>query len=80
MVLLDTMLLVLFVVGTTNRAYIKPHKRLDGYTDQDYDLLVNWVGQHAGVMVTPNTLTEASNFLPHILRSEERRVGKECRL
>ena len=61
-VYIDTNLLVLLVVGITDRALITKHKRLKSFTVEDYDLLAKMVGR-TKVFVTPNTLTEASNLL-----------------
>jgi hypothetical protein len=71
--IIDTQLLLLFVVGTTKRSYIGKHKRLQAYTEADFDLLRDAIAQHQNVVVTPNTLTETSNLLKQIrepMRSE----------
>ena len=60
--LIDTNLLVLYVVGTASREYIAKHKRLSAYTVQDYDLLITIINAASDVLVTPNTLTETSNL------------------
>ena len=65
-VLIDTMLLTLFVVGTASRAYIAKYRRLRPYGTTDFDLLVNFVSQAANVIVTPNILTETSNWVKMI--------------
>ena len=59
----DTSLLMLLVAGTTDRGLIGRHRRLQGYTVEDYDLLLDIAGRPGRVFVTPNTLTEASNLL-----------------
>ena len=60
----DAMLLVLLVVGKTNRMMIQRHRRLDAYSAEDFDTLVELIDDSGGVVwVTPNTLTEASNLL-----------------
>lgn len=60
----DSMLLVLLVVGRTDRSIIERHRRLEPYSVHDLDLLVNMIDDRGGVVwVTPNTLTEASNLL-----------------
>jgi hypothetical protein len=61
--IIDTQLLVLFVVGSASPAYIAQHKRLGAYSEQDFDLLLDVVGQYGEIVFTPNTLTEASNLL-----------------
>ena len=60
----DSMLLVLLVAGRTDPGIIKRHRRLDAYSVQDFDQLINMIDEWGGVVwVTPNTLTEASNLL-----------------
>lgn len=60
----DSMLLVLLVVGRTNRRIIQHHRRLEAYSVDDFDVLVELISDSGGVVwVTPNTLTEASNLL-----------------
>lgn len=61
----DASLLVLLVVGTTDRSLIAKHKRLNEFDDKAYDLLTELVAQASCVYVTPNTLTEASNLIGH---------------
>ena len=61
-VFLDANLLVLIVVGATGRDLISKHRRLRGFSADNYDDLVEWIDSKR-VLVTPNTLTEASNLL-----------------
>ena len=61
-ILIDANLLVLLVVGRTRRSLIADHKRLSSFTAEDYDLLLSVIGSRT-IVVTPNTLTEASNLL-----------------
>jgi hypothetical protein len=65
-IVLDTVLLILLVVGATNPALIARHKRLRAYTAEDFVLLQNVLMQSSGVVVTPNILSETSNLLSHI--------------
>jgi hypothetical protein len=60
--LIDSMLLTLFVVGTASSEYIEKHRRLRPYTRIDFDLLVDNVSRASAIIVTPNTLTETSNW------------------
>ncbi len=64
--LIDTMLLTLFVVGSASRDYIPRHRRLRPYGATDFDLLVDLVSQASDVIVTPNILTETSNWVKMI--------------
>jgi hypothetical protein len=65
-ILLDTNLLVLFVVGGVSRDYIGKHKRLSQFTVEDYDLLLKTLSNAPSVLITPNILSETSNLLAHI--------------
>jgi hypothetical protein len=65
-VILDSNLLLLFVVGTTLRSYIATHKRLRAYSEPDFDLLLQIIERANNVVVTPNTLTETSNLLGYM--------------
>ena len=59
---IDANLLVLFVVGATGRHLITKHRRLQRFSVEDYDQLLK-LKLTGRVIVTPNTLTEASNLL-----------------
>lgn len=65
-ILLDTNLLILFIVGTASRKYISMHKKLTEFTVEDYDTLVKLISCAPEVLFTPNTLTETSNLLGYI--------------
>ena len=60
---LDTSLLVLLVVGETDKKLIVKHRRLREFHENDYERLVRLISQVDRILVTPNTLTEASNLL-----------------
>ena len=59
----DANLLVLLVVGRTQRGLIDKHRRLREYSQSDYDALTSLFDYGHKIYVTPNTLTEASNLL-----------------
>ena len=63
---LDASLLVLFVVGSTRCDLIGRHKRLKAFTVEDFELLRRLIAVAQQVIVTPNTLTEASNLIGQI--------------
>lgn len=65
-IVLDTNLLILFVVGQASRRYIDKHKCLKAFTCGDYDLLKSILSQASSIRFTPNTLTETSNLLKRI--------------
>ena len=62
-IFVDASLLVLLVVGRTNKNLIEKHRRLREFQEEDYDTLVGILNQVDKILVTPNTLTEASNLL-----------------
>jgi hypothetical protein len=64
--IIDTTLLVLFVVGMTSRDLIAKHKRLRAFSTDDFDLLCRLIADLQGVFVTPNILTESSNWFGYI--------------
>jgi hypothetical protein len=65
-VAIDANLLVLFIVGTTSAEYIAKHKRCAVFEQSDFELLVAVLFEAAEIILTPNTLTEASNLLRQI--------------
>ena len=65
-IILDTNLLLLFIVGTASRKYIGMHKKLKSYTNEDFDLLLRLLSSADNIAVTPNTLTETSNLAAYI--------------
>ena len=61
--ILDTNLLLLFVVGTTNLSYIEKHKRLKSFSVEDFELLLRAISGADAILLYPNTLTETSNLV-----------------
>jgi hypothetical protein len=71
--LIDTNLFLVLVVGAHDPAHIERFKRTRAYTAGDYDLLTAFVSGFSQLVVTPNILTEVSNLagqLSEPLRSE----------
>ena len=63
-IVIDANLLVLLVVGAVDRRLIGKHRRVKNFALEDYDLLLDLLQETPHpVVVTPNTLTEASNLL-----------------
>ena len=60
---IDANLLVLLVVGSVERRLVGIHRRTRRFTPEDYDRLLKVIDTLECVLVTPNTLTEASNLL-----------------
>lgn len=79
-VYLDANLLVLLVVGETDRKIIAKHKRLSEFDEEDYERLVGLLSRMGQILVTPNTLTEASNLLAHHEEPEKSRIFEVLRI
>ena len=60
---LDTNLFVLLVVGSESQDLISKHRRLEHYSSEDYDVLLELIEGSEHLFVTPNTLTETSNLV-----------------
>lgn len=70
--LIDTNLLVLYLVGKTNKNRIPTFKRTQQYAVEDFELLERLIANFATLVATPHVLTEASNLSD--LHSDELRV------
>lgn len=62
-IFIDANLLILLVVGETRKELIAKHRRLRQFQVEDYERLAQLVNEIDYVLVTPNTLTEASNLM-----------------
>jgi hypothetical protein len=60
--LVDTNLLLLYLVGKTNPDRIRNFKRTSRYTVEDFELLDEIMGQFKTLVTTPHILTELSNL------------------
>lgn len=61
--LVDTNVLLLFIVGSLSLDRIAKHKRTDSFSPEDYQILVNLLRKFRGIVVTPSVLAEVSNLL-----------------
>jgi len=76
-IILDTNLLILFIVGTVKKSYISAHKRLHPtYNEEHYDLLVAFMKLASEMLVTPHTLAETSNLLDGIKEPAKTEIYK----
>ena len=60
--LIDANLLILYLVGKTNKRRIEDFKPCDVFEIEDFDLLEALVEYLGGVITTPHILTEVSNL------------------
>lgn len=79
-IFVDANLLVLLVVGETDRKLIAKHRRLREFHEDDYERLIKLVNQMDQILVTPNTLTEASNLLAQHGEPERSRFFEVLRI
>ncbi|MDE0126921.1 MAG: hypothetical protein OXN97_20330 [Bryobacterales bacterium] len=70
----DANLRVLLVAGTVDRRIISRHKRLQAFGPDDSVLLREFVAEFRIVLVTPDTLTEASNLMRQHREPEQSRL------
>jgi len=68
-ILIDTNLLLLYVVGVWNQQQITRFKRTKIFTKEDYRLLSNFLSHFKRVITTPNILTEVSNLAGQLAES-----------
>jgi hypothetical protein len=80
-VVLDTSLLVLLIVGHTDRNYIRKHKNLyPVYEPSHFDHLVDLIADAPRIVCTAHILTETSNLLRQVsdpIRSEVMTVFRQ---
>jgi hypothetical protein len=79
-VALDSNLLLLYLVGATSREHIGKHKRLRAYSMEDFDLLLEQLGNVSSIVLTPNTLTETSNLIDHIGAPAKHQIYETLRI
>ena len=73
-ILIDTNILLLFLVGSVNQKRIVQFKRTQQFTPEDYQLLLRIINEFSLIITTPNILTEV-NSLANQLGEPER---SEC--
>ena len=76
---IDTGLLVLLAAGMVSRGHIGKHRNLRAFSEEDYDVLRQLISKGSRVLVTPNTLTEASNLASQIKDPDRGRIREALR-
>lgn len=79
-VFVDANLLVLLVAGVLDPDIIKKHRRLRTFGRDDFERVQEMVSAFECVLVTPNTVTEASNLLGQHREPERSRLFKTLRV
>ncbi|MEH1809615.1 PIN domain-containing protein [Nostoc sp.] len=70
-VLIDTNILLLFLVGSVNQERITKFNRTQQFIPEDYELLLEFIARFQKLVTTPNILTEV-NSLANQLDEPER--------
>ena len=77
---IDANLLVLLVAGGVGRDLISRHRRVQNFSEEDYEIPLNLVARFNQIYVTPNTLTETSNLLRQHKEPERSRLFERLRI
>ncbi len=64
--IVDTNVLLLFLVGSLDLKLIAKHKRVNQFTVEDFRLLNQLLRQFGAILTTPNVLTEVTNLAMQI--------------
>lgn len=70
-IIVDTNLFLLYTVGLCNEKRIGTFKRTKQYEIGDYYLLGEFISKFENILITPNILTEVSNFLNQLHENEK---------
>jgi hypothetical protein len=79
---MDTIPLMLLLVGTYDRSYLPKFKRLKsyGYKEEDYEVLRKFLLSTKSITVTPGVLAEAANFLENdSILTRDRKLWAACK-
>lgn len=61
-VLIDTNLLLVYLIGTIDKNLIENFKRTTKYIKEDYDVLDAFISNFESIITTPNIMTEVNNL------------------
>lgn len=62
-VLVDSNLLLIWVVGRVEPSYVKEFGRTSAYTEDDFNLLSEYLDQFDEIAILPNVATEVNNLM-----------------
>ncbi len=65
-ILIDTNILLLLIVGSSNRKRISQFKRTEQFVPEDYDLLIKLINLFPTIITTSNILTEVNSLTNQI--------------
>lgn len=65
-VVVDTNLLLLLIVGSTDRSYIRIHKNLSQFSEEDFILLGQAISLYSDIVLLPHIMAEVSSLARQI--------------
>lgn len=72
-IIIDTNILLLYLVGRVNRERVPRFKRTAQFIPEDYDILLQLVNNFQKVITTPNILTEVNSLANQLGEPEKPR-------
>ena len=78
-VVVDTNLMVLLVVGSASKEYIAKHKRLQDYSADDFELLGLLIAEFSEIVIMPHILAEVSSLARQIKNPARAKVQNALR-
>jgi hypothetical protein len=80
LVVIDTNLLCLLIVGATSREYISLHKRLSSdFNISHFELLVELIGVFSDIVLLPHIIAETSSIIRQIRTPMRTRIQETLR-
>jgi hypothetical protein len=80
LVVIDTNLLCLLIVGATSREYISLHKRLaSDFNISHFELLVELIGVFSDIVLLPHIIAETSSIIRQIRTPMRTRIQETLR-
>lgn len=79
LVVVDTSLLLLLIVGLLDKELIARHKKLSGFDVNDFDCLTELIDCFDDLIYTPHLLTEVSNLAAFVAEPDRTRLRKRLR-
>lgn len=70
-ILVDTNILILWIVGSANPKMISKFSRTQHFKLEDYRILVRILASFSKIVTTPNILTEVSNLIVKGIKGDE---------
>ena len=76
MLLIDTNVLILLVIGCTRIDLISKHSRSKSYNKADFDLAMSLIGDLRRIVLIPHVLTETSNLIGQYREPDKSSIRK----